>query len=48
MEDGGSSPTPKSTPAPVTKKPTEKSADLGKEVQQLQQKQKPQLKKHCT
>ena len=27
MEDGGSSPTPKSTPASVTKKPTEKPAD---------------------
>jgi hypothetical protein len=27
MEGGGSSPTPKSTPASVTKKPTEKSAD---------------------
>ena len=27
MEDGGSSPTPKSTPAPVAKKPTEKPAD---------------------
>jgi hypothetical protein len=45
MEDGGSSPTPKSTPAPVTKKPTEKPADPWEGSATTPPKAKPTTKK---
>jgi hypothetical protein len=45
MEGGGSSPTPKSTPASVTKKPTEKSADPWEGSATTPPKAKPTTKK---
>jgi hypothetical protein len=45
MENGGSSPTPKSTPDPVTKKPTEKPADPWEGSATTPAKAKPTTKK---
>jgi hypothetical protein len=45
MENGGSSPTPKSTPDPVTKKPTEKPADPWEGSSTTPPKAKPTTKK---